>query len=97
MWTLKLANKGESKITSKCNNVWNSDQFNSLEPNKLCSFFTQLELVFRAWPQTFDIDKQKVTYAISFLRGMALQWFELYLLEGMSDNPLVFMSNYSVF
>ena len=95
--TLELANKGEPKIASERNNVRDPDQFDGSEPNKLRSFFTQLELVFRARPRTFDTDERKVTYAISFLRGTALQWFEPYLLEGMSDNPPVFMSDYSAF
>ena len=53
--------------------------------------------MFKARPRTFDSDERKVTYALSYLKGTALQWFEPYLLEGMSDNPPVFMSDYSAF
>ena len=68
-------------------NVCEPDQFDGSDPNKLQCFFTQLELVFKACPQTFDSDEKKVTYAISFLKGTTLQWFEPYLLKGDSDNP----------
>ena len=50
----------------------------------------QLELVFKARPQTSDYNKKKVTYVISFLKGTVLQWFEPYLLEGNLDNPPIF-------
>ncbi|KAL7281328.1 hypothetical protein ACG7TL_004637 [Trametes sanguinea] len=59
-------------------------------------FFAQLELVSKARPRTFNSEK-KVTYAISFLKGTALQWFEPYLLEGVSDNPPLFMYSYEAF
>ncbi|CDO76473.1 hypothetical protein BN946_scf184869.g1, partial [Trametes cinnabarina] len=61
------------------------------------SFFTQLELVFKARPRTFDTDEKKVTYAISYLKGMALAWFEPYLLERDSGNPPEFLYSYTVF
>ena len=53
--------------------------------------------MFKARPRTFDSDEKKVTYAISFLKGTALQWFEPYLLEGDSDNPPVFLTSYEHF
>ncbi|KAL7278121.1 hypothetical protein ACG7TL_008092 [Trametes sanguinea] len=78
-------------------NVREPDQFDGSDPNKLRLFFAQLELVFKARPRTFDSEEKKVTYAISFLKGTALQWFEPYLLEGVSDNPPLFMYSYEAF
>ncbi|KAL7279714.1 hypothetical protein ACG7TL_006121 [Trametes sanguinea] len=78
-------------------NVREPDQFDGSDPNKLRLFFAQLELVFKARPRTFDSEEKKVTYAISFLKGTALQWFEPYLLEGASDNPPLFMYSYEAF
>ncbi|KAL7281616.1 LOW QUALITY PROTEIN: hypothetical protein ACG7TL_004933 [Trametes sanguinea] len=78
-------------------NVREPDQFDGSDPNKLWLFFAQLELVFKAHPRTFNSEEKKVTYAISFHKGTALQWFEPYLLEGASDNPPLFMYSYEAF
>lgn len=79
------------------NNVRDPDQFDGSDATKLRSFFAQLELVFKARPRTFESDEKKVTYAISYLKGTALQWFEPYLLEGDSVNPPLFMSDFEEF
>lgn len=73
------------------------DQFDGSDPNKLCSFLVQLELVFKAYPWTFISDKIKVTYNISYLKGIALQWFKPYLLESDSGPPPKILYNYEAF
>lgn len=78
-------------------NVRNLDQYDGLDLTKLQLFFTQLELVFKVQPRTFDSDKKKVTYTISYLKGTSLQWFEPYLLEGETANPPIFLMNYEEF
>ena len=78
-------------------NVREPDQFDGSDPNKRRSFFTQLVLVFKARPRTFDSDERKVTYALSYLKGTALQWFEPYLLEGYSEEPPLFLYSYEAF
>lgn len=78
-------------------NVRSPDQFDGSTPVELRTFFTQLELVFKARPRTFDSDEKRVTYALSYLKGTALQWFEPYLLEGPSDEPPLFMSDFQAF
>ena len=83
---------------SERNNVRDPDQYDGSDTTKLRSFFAQLELVFKARPRTFATEEKKVTYAISYLKGTALQWFEPYLLEGSnSANPPVFMTDYEAF
>ncbi|CDO68992.1 hypothetical protein BN946_scf184762.g8 [Trametes cinnabarina] len=64
------ASSGTPSSLSKHHNVREPDQFDRSDPSKLRSFFTQLELVFKAHPRMFDTDKKKVTYAISYLKGM---------------------------
>ena len=78
-------------------NVRDPDPFDGSDPNKLRAFFAQLELVFKARPRTFDSDERKVTYALSYLKGTALQWFEPYLLEGYSEEPPLFLYSYEAF
>lgn len=84
-------------VPKERDNVRSPNQFDGSSPTELRTFFTQLELAFKAQPQTFDSDEKWVTYALSYLKGTALQWFEPYLLEGPSDAPPVFMSDFSAF
>ncbi|CDO75868.1 hypothetical protein BN946_scf184672.g1, partial [Trametes cinnabarina] len=83
--------------TIERNNVRDPDLFDGSNSGQLRVFFAQLELVFKARPRTFNSDEKKVTYALSYLKGTALQWFEPYLLEGDSETPPVFMSDYQAF
>lgn len=84
-------------VPKERDNVRSPDQFDGSSPTELRTFFTQLELVFKARPRTFDSDEKRVTYALSYLKGTALQWFEPYLLEGPSDEPPIFMSDFQAF
>ena len=52
-------------------------------------------MVFKGRPQTFDTDERKINYALSFLKDLALEWFETYLLEAPTGNPPVFLTNYA--
>lgn len=52
------------------------DQFDGQEPRKLRTFLMQLELNFNDRPTVFRQDRTKVNYALSYLKGTALEWFE---------------------
>jgi hypothetical protein len=52
------------------------DTFDGSKPRKLCTFFVQCELNFQSKPKTFHLDQAKVNFAQSYLKGMALKWFE---------------------
>lgn len=95
--TLQRSTSVTPSSAGERNNVREPDQFDGSEPTKLRSFFTQLELVFKARTRTFDTDSKKVTYAISYLKGTALQWFEPYLLEKSHLPPPLFMSDFEHF
>ncbi|CDO78108.1 hypothetical protein BN946_scf184638.g4 [Trametes cinnabarina] len=88
---------GTPSTSSECQNIREPDQFDGSDPTKLCLFFMQLELVLKACPRMFNTDKKKVTYVIFHLKGMALAWFEPYLLEHESSNPPEFLHSYVVF
>ena len=49
------------------------DQFNGSDQQKLQGFLFQLKLNFRAKKKSFRSDSDKVTYALSFLKGTALK------------------------
>jgi hypothetical protein len=52
------------------------DQFDGQDPKKLRIFLVQLELNFSDRPTVFRRDRTKVNYALSYLKGTALEWFE---------------------
>jgi hypothetical protein len=71
------------------------DTFDGSEPRKLHVFFVQCELNFQSKPKTFCSDWAKVNFAQSYLKGMALEWFEPDLpSDGISPRP-DWMDNYS--
>ena len=49
------------------------DVFDGTDPKKLHHFLIQCELTFRSRPGAFRTDFQKVTFAQSYLKGMALE------------------------
>ncbi|KIO15013.1 hypothetical protein M404DRAFT_78252, partial [Pisolithus tinctorius Marx 270] len=65
------------------------DTFDGTDPKKLRAFLIQCKLNFRDRPRAFRSDQAKVTFVQSFLKGMALEWFELDLLgtEDPEDRP----------
>ena len=56
------------------------DQFNGSNQWKLQGFLLKLKLNFGAKKKSFRSDSDKVTYALSFLKGTALDYFEPYSL-----------------
>ena len=73
-----------SNSSSSCTKVHEPDTFNGTDPKKLRTFFIQCELNFQDQPKAFQTNQAKVTFAQSYLKGMALEWFKLDLL-GMDD------------
>jgi hypothetical protein len=56
----------------------------------------QLQLNFRARPTAFRLDTDRVTYALSFLQGTALDFFEPAILE-LPHNPPSWVDDYDDF
>ena len=53
------------------------DTFSSTEPNKLNNFLFQYRLYFHANPAQFDTDIVKINFAMTYLTGVAQDWFEV--------------------
>ncbi|KIN94165.1 hypothetical protein M404DRAFT_168981 [Pisolithus tinctorius Marx 270] len=66
------------------------DTFDGTDPKKLRAFFIQCELNFQDRPRAFRTNRAKVIFAQSYLKGMALEWFEpdLLGLDDPDDRPL---------
>jgi Retrotransposon gag protein len=57
------------------------DPFDGTATFKLRPFLVQCQLNFKDRPAAFPRDEQKVTYALSYLKGNALAWFEPFIIE----------------
>jgi len=61
------------------------DTFDGTDPKKLRTFLVQCELCFQDRAKAFRLDRAKVTFTQSYLKGMTLEWFKPDLLN--SGNP----------
>ncbi|KAG6326584.1 hypothetical protein ID866_12505 [Astraeus odoratus] len=68
-----------------------------MDPKKLHEFLIQCELNFCDRPQAFRSDAWKVGFALSFLKGIALAWFEPNLLDATPGTDPAWANNYSEF
>ncbi|KAG6326619.1 hypothetical protein ID866_12470, partial [Astraeus odoratus] len=75
--------------------VCEPDTFNGMDPKKLCEFLIQCELNFHDRPQAFRLDSRKVGFALSFLKGIALAWFEPNLLNAILGAEPAWADDYS--
>src|SRR6202040_2852288 len=78
--------------------------FDGTDPTKLQTFLVQLQLSFSDWPRSFSEDDQKVNFAISYLKGLALAHFENALIEPdilaaatWPNNPSKFVSELKLY
>ena len=74
-----------TSVSSHRTRVRIPDRFDGSDPQKLRTFLVQCELNFQDHPRAFCQDRAKVTFAQSYLTGMALGWFEPDLL--LADTP----------
>ena len=51
--------------------------FSGTESDKLNNFLFQCRLYFRANPAQFDMDIAKINFAMTYLTGVAQDWFEV--------------------
>ena len=61
---------------SSCTKVHEPNTFDGTDSKKLRTFLVQCELNFQDRLKAFWTDHAKVTYAQSYLKGMALEWFK---------------------
>ena len=69
--------------------------FDGSNPKKRQQFLVLLKLSFEVHPHAFTTDVQHVNFALSYLWGSALEWFEPNIL---SQNPMAtWMANFEEF
>jgi len=69
------------------------DTYDGSDPRKLNNFILQCNLFFRSDP-VYDDEAARVSLALSYLRGMALDYFEPFI---DSDEDTIWMDNWSAF
>ena len=86
---LRHREKPSSKAKAK-----EPDTFDGSDPKKLNNFIILCNLYFRSNPVYSD-DSAKVNFALSYLRGLALEYFEPSILD--EDELPAWMDNWSAF
>src|ERR1700722_20068870 len=87
-------NVGSQRESSRTK-VREPDPFDGTDPAKLQTFLVQLQLSFNDRPLAFGNSRRKVNFTISYLKGMALPYFETSLLEPDILNPPAWEDDYS--
>ena len=94
----RVASASADRDSSGKTKVREPNMFNGSDPRKLRTFLVLFKLNFQNRPKAFATDRAKVTYAQSYLRGMALEWFKLDLLNVSNPNAHpIWMDNYHQF
>ena len=73
------------------------DTFSSAEPNKLNNFLFQYWLYFCANPAQFNMDIAKINFAMTYLTGVAQDWFEVGLNQEDQGILQNWLSNWNLF
>ena len=92
-----LARRNDNDEGSSKAKVREPDPFDGTEPRKLRPFLVQCKLNFQARPRDFRSDRAKVTFAQSYLKGTALEWFEPDLLATDDEEPPAWLDDYDQF
>jgi hypothetical protein len=75
-----------ANTTTQTQKVKEPDTFNGSDSSKLDEWITQVTLYFTANPSVYASDENKVLFAMSYLLGQALAWFQPDLLGGLTED-----------
>ena len=73
------------------------DPFSGGSPDDLCAFIFQCQIYFRACEGEFHENTEKVFFAISYLQGVALDYFELFINEPDPYQNFDFLEDWAAF
>ena len=89
-------NNGLKKLHPSSTKVKEPESFDGMNPQKLREFLVACSLIFADCPDSFRHDKKMVRYAISYLKGAALDWFEPVIMGEVDDIP-AWVNDYGAF
>lgn len=78
----RLTRKTSSSPPPRSVKVRKPDPFDGSDPQKLNTFLLQCQLAFRTDTRSFSRGQDKVSFALSYLKGTALDWFEPAIMRG---------------
>src|SRR5260221_4458386 len=81
--------------TQTCTHAPNA--FDRSNPEDLWAFLLQCQITFNAHPQNFTSESAKVFFAISYLKKLALEWFEQGILEDEQTQAPEWRSSWTEF
>ena len=91
--TKQVSNRSQKKLRV----IKEPDPFSGGGPDKLRAFIFQCQIYFRACEGEFTDDADKVFFAISYLRGIALEYFKPFINEPDPYHNLDFLEDWSAF
>ena len=88
---LALARRLDPQLKKRNKRVKEPDLFSEGSPNKLWAFIFQYQIYFCACEGEFQEDTKKIFFAISYLRGVALDYFEPFINEAETYQSFNFL------
>ena len=94
---LALTRQVNSQPKKRTKGVKEPDPFSGGNPDKLRAFIFQCQIYFRACKGEFTEDTEKIFFAISYLRGVALDYFEPFINEDNDPQAYDFLEEWLAF
>jgi len=94
---LALAQQSNPRQQRKHRGTHEPDTFSGGTPDNLRAFIFQYQIYFRACEGDFKENSEKIYFAISYLRGIALDCFEPYINEPDPTQSLDFLEDWLAF
>jgi len=94
---LALAKRPDPQSKKRNKGVKELDLFSRGSPNKLQTFIFQCQIYFRACEGEFQEDTEKIFFTISYLRGVALDYFEPFINKAEAYQSFDFLEEWSAF
>jgi len=94
---LALSRNNQPQPKKKPQTIREPDPFSGGGPDELWAFLFQCQIYFRASEEEFTEDSEKIFFAISYLRGIALDYFEPFITEPDPLHSLDFLEDWPAF
>jgi len=88
--------KALGKSAAKSGKVRKPELFNGQDPKKLKTFILQCRLYFWGSSDSFQDKASRITFVISYLWDVALEWFEPGL-SGLTEEPPTWLEDWDAF
>ena len=86
---------GSSSKAGNIGRIWEPEPFSGKDPTKLKAFLFQCHLYFQG-SSNFEDGSRRVTFALSYLRDVAQEWFEPGI-SGLTDDYPEWLDNWDLF